>query len=90
MSIRNLIFSVNSVTVSDLICYDSLLQNATDVITKCDSYFITKRDRSLLQNASAFLLQNATVLFQNATILLQNAAVITKCDVYYKLRQYSE
>ena len=81
MSIRNIIFGLNSVTVSDLICYDSLLQNAIDVITKCDSYFITKRDRSLLQNASGFLLQNATVLLQNAT-------VITKCDVYYKLRQY--
>ena len=51
-----------------------LLQNATDDITKCDIYFITKCDRSLLQNASAFLLQNGTV--------------ITKCDVYYKLRQY--
>ena len=89
MSIRNLIFGVNSVTVSYLIRYDSLLQNATDVITKCDSYFITKCDRSLLQNASGFLLQNATVLLQNATILLQNTTVITKCDVYYKLRQYT-
>ena len=81
MSIRNLIFGVNSVTVSDLIRYDSLLQNATDVITKCDSYFITKCDKSLLQNALGFLLQNAKVLLQNAT-------VIRKCDVYYKLRQY--
>ena len=72
MSIRNLIFGVNSVTVSYLIRYDSLLQNATDVITKCDSYFITKRDRSLLQYAPGFLLQNATV--------------ITKCDNYYKMR----
>ena len=63
MSIRNLIFGVNSVTVSDLIRYDSSLQNATDVITICDSYFITKRDRNLLQSASGFLLQNATVLF---------------------------
>ena len=62
MSIRNLIFGVSSVTVSDLIPYDSLLQNATDVITKCDSYFITKRDRSLLQNALGFFLQNATVI----------------------------
>ena len=44
MSIRNLIFGVNSVTVSELFCYNSLLQNATDVIAKCDSYFITKRD----------------------------------------------
>ena len=83
MSIRNLIFGVNSVTVSDLICYDSLLQNATDVIAKCDNYFITKRDRILLQNASGFLLQNATVLLQNAT-------VITKCDIYSKLRQYNK
>ena len=28
-------------------------------------------------------------LLQIATILLQNATVITKCDVYYKLRQYN-
>ena len=41
-----------------------LLQNAT-AITKCD--------KSLLQNASGFLLQNMTVLLQNAT-------VITKCN----------
>ena len=81
MNIWNLILVVNSVTVSYLICYNSLLQNATDVITKCDSYFITKCDRRLLQNASGFLLQNATVL-------LQNAIDITKCDVYHKLRQY--
>ena len=35
-------FTVDSVTVSYLIRYDSLFQNATDIITKCDSYFITK------------------------------------------------
>ena len=64
MNIENLILGVNSVTVSYLIHYDSLLQNAT-----------------------VFLLQNATVLLQNATVLLQNATVITKCDVYYKFRQ---
>ena len=57
MSIKNLIFGVNSVTVSDLIRYDSLLQNATDVITKCDSSVITKCDsyykmRRLLQIAT--------------------------------------
>ena len=74
MSIRNLIFGVNSVTVSYLSRYDSLLQNMTAAITKYNSYFITKCDRSLLQNASGFLLQNATVLLQNAT-------VITKCGV---------
>ena len=58
----------------------------------------------LLQNATAILLQNATEVYykmcqvfhykmqqllQIATVLLQNATVITNCDVYYKLRQYS-
>ena len=51
------------------------------VYYKMRSYFITKCDRSLLQNASSFLLQNATVLLQNAT-------VITKCDDFItKVRQ---
>ena len=56
MSIGNLILGVNSVTVWCLIRYDILLQNALGVITKWDSYFIIKCDRSLLQNASGFLL----------------------------------
>ena len=58
----------------------------------------------LWQNATAILLQNATEVYyrmcqgfyykmrellENATILLQNATVITKCDVCYKLRQYT-
>ena len=81
MSLGNLILGVSSVTVSCLIHYGSSLQNTIDIITKCDSYFITKCDRSLLQNASGVLLQNETVLLQKVTI-------ITKCDVYYKLRQY--
>ena len=88
MSIGNLICGVNSVTVSYLIRYNSLLQNMTDVITKCDSCFITKCDRNLLPSASGFLLKNTAVLLQNGTIWLQNATVITKCDVYYKLRLY--
>ena len=86
ISIRNLIFSVNSVTVSDLICYDNVLQNATDVITKYNSYFVTKCSRSLLQNVSGFLLQNATVLLKNATVIRKCDDFITKCDSYYKMR----
>ena len=39
--------------------------------------------QSLLQNGSAFLLQNATVLSKYAI-------VFTKCDVYYKMCQYSD
>ena len=38
-------------------------------ITKCVRFFITKLRQ----------------LLKNAMILLQNVAVITKCDVYYKL-----
>ena len=52
--------------------YDTLLQNATDIITKRDNYFIEKCDKSLYQNASVFLSQNATVS-------LQNPIFITKC-----------
>ena len=86
MNIRNLIFRVNSVTVLYLIRYDSLLQNATDIITKCDSYFITKCNRSLLQNMSGFLLENATVLLQNATVFTKCENFITKLDSYCKMR----
>ena len=90
MKIGNLILGVNSVTVSYLIRYGSLLQNATDIIKKCGSCFITKWDRSSLQNASDFLLQNVTVLLQNAAVITNCDNFITKCDVYYKLRQYNE
>ena len=60
--------------VSYFVHYDTFLQNATDIVTKYVSYFITKCDKSLLQNVSSFLLQNATDSF------------ITKCDICYKMR----
>ena len=69
-----------------MIHYGTLLQNATDIITKCDSYFITKCDKSLLQNVSGFLLQNAIVLLQNATVITNCDDFITKCGSYYKIR----
>ena len=80
MSIGNLILGVNNVTVSYLIHYDSLLQYATDIITKCDSYFITKCHRNLLQNASGFVLQNATVITNCDDFII-------KCNSYYKMRR---
>ena len=64
MNIGNLILDVNSITVSYLIYYDSLLQNA-----------------------SGFLLQNATVLLQNVTVTTNCNNFITKCDSYYKMRR---
>ena len=47
-------------------------QNAT-------TNFITKCDKCLLQNASAFLVQNATVLLQNATFITK--CVSTSCNI---------
>ena len=44
-----------AVAVSHLVCHDILLQNAIDLITKYDSYFLVKCGKSLLQNVSAFL-----------------------------------
>ena len=79
MSIGYLILDVNSVTVSYLIHYDSLLQNVADIITKCVSYFITKCHRSLLQNA--------TVLLQTETVITNCDNFVTKCDSYYKMRR---
>ena len=54
MSIGNLSVGINSVMVSYLIRYDSLLQNATDVTIKCDRYFFTKYDRILLKISQGF------------------------------------
>ena len=73
--------------VSYMIHCGTLLQNAADIITKYDSYFITKCDKSLLQNASGFLLQNTTVLLQNATVIKNCDNFITKYDSYYKMRR---
>ena len=58
--------------------------------------YISKCDGQLLQIATAFLLQLCDTVyykfrqvFQSAINLLQIATDITKCDDYYKLRQYA-
>ena len=49
-----------------------LLQSATaSFMTKCDSYFITRRDKGYYK-----LLQ----VLQSVTVLLQSAKGVTKCD----------
>ena len=45
------------------------------LLQSATAFFITKCDGLLLQSATAFLLQSAT-------------SVITKCDRYYKVRQF--
>ena len=81
MSTGNLTWGDNSVTVSNLIHYDSLLQNATAVTTKCDSYLFTKCNKVYWKMRQVFsykmrqfyykmqqLLQVATNLLQIATV----------------------
>ena len=64
-------------TVSYLIYYDTYQKMGQ--ITKCDSYFITKCDKGLLQIASGVLLPNATFLSQNTTVITKCVDFITKC-----------
>ena len=85
MSIRNLIFCVNSVTVSYLIRYDSLLQNGRDVIRHCDSYFITKCIRFFVTKCDSFITKcnsyyKVRRFYHKIRHLLQNAKFITNCD----------
>ena len=69
MSIINLVFGVSSITVSYFIRFDSFLQNATDVITKCVRFFITKCNSFITKCDSYYkmrrLLQIATVQGHN-------------------------
>ena len=57
-----------------------LLQNAIAIL-------LHKCDRSLLQNAPGFLLQNATVLLQNAAVIAKCDDFITKCNSNYKIQR---
>ena len=79
MSMGNLILGANRVTVSYLIRYDSSLQNATVILLKNAREVYYK-----MRNVFYYKMRQ---LLRNVIILLQNATVISKCDVYYKLRQ---
>ena len=87
MSIGNLILGINSVTVSYLIRYDSLSQNARYIITKCKCYFITKYYRSLFTKCVKFFITKCDSLLQNATVITNCDDFITKCDSYDKIRR---
>ena len=80
MTIGNLILGFNSVMVSYLIHYDGFLQNATD-ITKCDSYFITKCYKSLLQNTSGFYYK-----MQRFCCKMQQLLQITRVQLLIKVK----
>ena len=54
--------------------HDSLLLNAIDIITKCDSYFILKMQQKFITKFIRFLITKCDDF-------------ITKCDSYYKMRR---
>ena len=70
--------------VSCFVHYNSLLQNAADIITNWDTYFITKRDKSLLQSALAFFNKTRQFYYkmrkflQIATFLKPNSKNLAK------------
>ena len=73
----------------------SLLQSATSVITKCDSFFYYKVRWTVITKCDIFFITKCDKCYykvrqvlQSVTILLQSATGITKCDDYYKVRQY--
>ena len=59
-----------------------LLQNAV-------AFFIAKRGQNALQNATAFLLQNTSMLSQNAAASTKCVVFIINRDRYYKTRHNS-
>ena len=52
-------------------------------ITKCDSFFYYKLRWSVITKCDGFF------YYKVLQVLLQSATGITKCDDYYKVRQYS-
>ena len=72
------------VAISNLIHFETLLQNATDIIAKIESYFITKYEKKfILQNASVFYHKIGQSLQNAINLLLQNATVFTKLQNVY-------
>ena len=63
------------VMFSYLVYYNTLLQNGTDFIIKCNTHFITKCDKSSLQNSS--------ILLQNMTFSIKCAGAATSKTKFY-------
>ena len=66
-----------------------LLQNATVILLENATKGYCKMPQVFYYKMRQFYYKMRQLL-QNATIFLQNATVITKCDIYSKLRQYNK
>ena len=68
-----------------MINYETLLQNATDIITKYGSYFITKYVRFFITKCDRFITKcdsyyKLRQFYHKMRQLLQNATFITNCE----------
>ena len=72
---EHLVLGVKSVTVSYLIHNDSLSQNITDIITKCDKLFYYKMRQKFITKCVRFYITKCD-------------SFNIKCDSYYKLRRF--
>ena len=87
ISFRNLILGLNSVTVSYLILYGSLLQNATAILLQNATEVYYKIRQKFITKCVRFLLQNVTVVIQNEIVITNCDDFIAKFDRYYKMRR---
>ena len=77
------------VMVLYLVHYETALHNTTDIITKCDSYFIRKCERTLsiffliIEFRRIFLYMSKCVRF----FITKCSSFVIKWDSYYKMRR---
>ena len=98
------LWSTNMHILALYLCWRSKLNHSQKIITKCDeittncdSLVYYKVQWTVITNCDSFFIAkcdtvhyNLRRVLQNAMDLLQIATGITKCDDYYKLRQYTE
>ena len=73
-----------------------IITKCDGIITNCDSLVYYKVQWTVITNCDSFFITNCDTVYyklwqvlQSAMDLLQIATGITKCDDYYKLRQYT-
>ena len=80
MSIGKVILCINNVTVSYLIHYERLLQNATDIITKKSTAILLQNAAEVYYTMRQFFYYKMRQFYYKMRQLLQNAMFITNCD----------
>ena len=81
--------------MSQVLCFFMFITKCDGIITNCDSLLYYKVRWTVITNCNSFFITKCDTVYyklrqvlQSAMDLLQIAKGITKCDDYYKLRQY--